>query len=91
MCTLSSTKEVVADNLCDGTNKPLETEPCNDEPCEVSTITLPKFFPKHMDQNCPNGQITLHKRIVCIGKKQLYPCNHLSGRDLAYILINAIT
>ena len=35
LCTLSSTKEVVDDNLCDGTNKPPEKEACNDEPCEV--------------------------------------------------------
>ena len=38
ICTLSNTKEVVADNLCDGTKKPPETEPCNEEPCEVSTV-----------------------------------------------------
>ena len=40
LCTLSSTKEVVDDNLCDGTNKPSEKEACNDEPCEVRFVCL---------------------------------------------------
>lgn len=37
LCALSSSKEIVADNLCDESQKPLEAEACNDEPCEVIT------------------------------------------------------
>ena len=40
LCTLSSTKEVVDDNLCDSTNKPLDEEACNDEPCEVGIVYI---------------------------------------------------
>ena len=36
LCTLSSSKEIVADNLCDETLKPPLEEACNDEPCEVT-------------------------------------------------------
>ena len=36
MCTLGATKEIVAEGLCDANEKPLDSEPCNEDPCEVS-------------------------------------------------------
>ena len=36
LCALETTKELVAENLCDQGQKPPETELCNDGPCEVS-------------------------------------------------------
>lgn len=35
VCTLGTTKEIVAENLCDESQRPPLTELCNDEPCEV--------------------------------------------------------
>ena len=45
MCTLEVSKEVVAEGLCDANIKPPESEPCNDEACEVRIIYL-KAHPK---------------------------------------------
>ena len=38
LCTLTSSKEIVADNLCDETQKPPSEEACNEDPCEVMSV-----------------------------------------------------
>ena len=43
MCTLEVSKEVVAEGLCDANIKPPESEPCNDEACEVRITGEPSI------------------------------------------------